>query len=132
MLHDVEVTTIETILEEFQSAGIDLLKLDIEGGEYDLVSGFPAWLQSTRVIFAELHERIVPGCEDLFKRVTANQARFSHQRRKGAFGSGRHGNNIASRLTSCYATHPGSYTTSIQPVRATMVSAKETAHGAVD
>lgn len=73
MLHDVEITTIETILEEFQSAGIDLLKLDIEGGEYDLLSGFPAWLQSTRVIFAELHERIVPGCEDLFKRVTANR-----------------------------------------------------------
>jgi FkbM family methyltransferase len=73
MLHDVEITTIPAILKEFQKDGIDLLKLDIEGGEYDLLSDQPAWLQSTRVIFAELHERIVPGCEELFKLVTANR-----------------------------------------------------------
>ena len=73
ILHDVEITTIPAILAEFQKDGIDLLKLDIEGGEYDLLSDLPAWLQSTRVICAELHERIVPGCEDLFKRVTAKR-----------------------------------------------------------
>jgi FkbM family methyltransferase len=72
-LHDVEVTCIPALLKAFGKDGIDLLKLDIEGGEYDLLNDLPAWLQSTRVIFAELHERIVPGCEELFRRVTANR-----------------------------------------------------------
>lgn len=82
ILHDVEITTIPAILNEFQKDGIDLLKLDIEGGEYDLLSGQPAWLQSTRVIFAELHERIVPGCEELFKRVTANRRALDNRGEK--------------------------------------------------
>lgn len=65
-LHSIPVTTIPTLMEAFGATGIDLLKLDIEGGEHALLEARPAWIDSTRVIFAELHERIIPGCEDVF------------------------------------------------------------------
>lgn len=65
-LHTIEVTTIPALTKTFAAPGIDLLKLDIEGGEYALLKERPAWIDSTRVIFAELHERIIPGCEEVF------------------------------------------------------------------
>ena len=73
-LHEVEVTTVPAILEELQSDGVDVLKLDIEGGEYELLKDRPGWLGRTRILLAELHDRIVPGCESLFKAVTADRA----------------------------------------------------------
>lgn len=42
---------------------IGLLKLDIEGGEYSLLENDMASLLDIDVVFAELHDRIVPGCE---------------------------------------------------------------------
>jgi FkbM family methyltransferase len=65
-LHTIQVTTIPAIMDIFGATGIDLLKLDIEGGEHALLADRPAWIDSTRVIFAELHERIIPGCEEVF------------------------------------------------------------------
>lgn len=72
-LHNVEVTTVPAILAELQSNGVDVLKLDIEGGEYELLKDRPSWLACTRILLAELHDRIVPGCESLFKAVTADR-----------------------------------------------------------
>lgn len=39
-----------------------LLKLDIEGGELSLFQHDMASLKNVDVVFAELHDRIVPGC----------------------------------------------------------------------
>jgi len=72
-LHDVEVRTIPALLKEYGSDGIDLLKLDIEGGEYELFHQPPPWLNLARVVIAELHERIVPGCEEAFRSATAGR-----------------------------------------------------------
>jgi FkbM family methyltransferase len=73
-LHEVAVTTVPDLMKQFGFAGIDVLKLDIEGAEHDLVKGQPDWLGATRVVFAELHERIVPGCEAIFAAATANRS----------------------------------------------------------
>jgi FkbM family methyltransferase len=67
VLHDVRVTTIEAILSDHGSRGIDLLKLDIEGSELDLLNTRPDWINITRVIAAELHDRIAPGCTAAFQ-----------------------------------------------------------------
>jgi FkbM family methyltransferase len=72
-LHEVAVTTVPDLMQRFETSGIDLLKLDIEGAEHDLMKGHPDWLGTTRVIFAELHERIVPGCEAVFAAATTNR-----------------------------------------------------------
>jgi FkbM family methyltransferase len=73
-LHQVAVTTVPDLMQRFEASGIDFLKLDIEGAEHDLVKGQPDWLGATRVVFAELHERIVPGCEAVFAAATANRS----------------------------------------------------------
>jgi FkbM family methyltransferase len=76
-LHSVAVTTIPALMKEFGAIGIDILKLDIEGAEYDLLKEPPSWLSSTRVIMAETHDRIVPGCKSIFDRATANRINMS-------------------------------------------------------
>jgi FkbM family methyltransferase len=65
-LHDTNIITIPSILEHYQKDGIDLLKLDIEGGEFELLKERPSWVSNVRVIIAELHERIVPGVTSAF------------------------------------------------------------------
>jgi FkbM family methyltransferase len=72
-LHDTMTTTIPQLLRDWSKDGIDLLKLDIEGGERDLLADRPEWVASTRVICAELHDRIQPGCGDAFAAATAGR-----------------------------------------------------------
>lgn len=66
LLYEVKVVTLGMLMEEFGVAGVDLLKLDIEGAEYDLLRDGRSWVSSTRVVVAELHERIIPGTEQAF------------------------------------------------------------------
>ena len=72
-LHDVDVITVPMLLRQFNKTGIDILKLDIEGSEYELLKERPEWLDKTRVLFAELHDRIVPGTTAVFQRATAGR-----------------------------------------------------------
>jgi FkbM family methyltransferase len=81
-LHNVEVTTIPTLLREFNSDGVDLLKLDIEGAEFELLRDLPSWLAKTRVIVAELHDRIVPGCVDAFAKATKDRKQIYNRGEK--------------------------------------------------
>mgnify|MGYP000190292848 CR=1 FL=1 len=49
-----------TILSRLSNGGvIDLLKMDIEGGEQDLLTGDVSWLSSVRNIIAEFHPNVV-------------------------------------------------------------------------
>ena len=52
---------------------IGLLKLDIEGGELNLLENDMEVLKNIDVVFAELHDRIAPGCVQKF-------FEFSHDR----------------------------------------------------
>lgn len=45
---------------------IGLLKLDIEGGELSLLEHDMGSLRNIDAVFAELHDRIIPGCVDKF------------------------------------------------------------------
>lgn len=57
---DVAVVTVDSVLKAGDIDGvIDVLKLDIEGGEEDLVQGNLQWLSRVRRIVAELHPAIV-------------------------------------------------------------------------
>lgn len=48
---------------------IGLLKLDIEGGELDLLVQDSDSLGQIKVIVAELHDRIAPGCSEAFENL---------------------------------------------------------------
>tara|TARA_B100000989_G_scaffold72938_3_gene51242 strand:- start:3121 stop:3876 length:756 start_codon:yes stop_codon:yes gene_type:complete len=49
-----------------EGENIGLLKLDIEGGELSLLEHDMQSLRSIDAVFAELHDRIIPGCVEKF------------------------------------------------------------------
>jgi FkbM family methyltransferase len=73
-LHSVQVTTVPRLLQEFSEEGIDILKLDIEGSELELLRDCSHWIQRCRVIVAELHDWIIPGCEAGFREAMRNRS----------------------------------------------------------
>lgn len=66
----VRCLTVSGVLDEFGIASVDVLKLDIEGGEKEVLKHSEEWIEKVRVIVAELHDKIIPGCEDAFKIAT--------------------------------------------------------------
>jgi len=78
----IATVTIPEILAEEDAERIDILKLDIEGGEKRLFSQNGDWLRKVRVIIAELHDQYVSGCsEALFAAIGSR--RFLHSRVNG-------------------------------------------------
>jgi FkbM family methyltransferase len=72
-LAPVATLRVDDVLKQSGRTWIELLKLDIEGGEYAVFSAETGWLASTRVVIAELHDRIVPGCSDVFQRANTGR-----------------------------------------------------------
>ena len=52
---------------------IGILKLDIEGGEFNLLKYDSQTLNKINIIFAEMHDRIVRGCTNLFFDLSKNR-----------------------------------------------------------
>lgn len=57
---EVDTVSMPSLLEKLGWQGIDLLKLDIEGGESALLAGSPAWLQRIGGIVGEVHGAYTP------------------------------------------------------------------------
>ena len=68
-IETVETVTIDDIAAMFPGKSIGILKLDIEGGEKAVFDHSADALQQIPAIFAELHERIAPGCREGFARI---------------------------------------------------------------
>lgn len=64
---EVEAVSLADLVKEAPNGQIDLLKIDIEGGEQDLFSAdVEPWLSRTRTIVVELHGQT---CQDTFLRA---------------------------------------------------------------
>ena len=63
-LHKTPAFRLRDLLDKREKIG--LLKLDIEGGEFDLLKKDMKTLKKIPVVFAELHDRIITGCEEMF------------------------------------------------------------------
>jgi FkbM family methyltransferase len=72
-LGSVSTITLLDIKSMFPGREIGLIKLDIEGGEYELLKNPSEVLRNTPVIFAELHDRIVSGCSEAFMAFSQNR-----------------------------------------------------------
>lgn len=70
LIATVDCVSVADLLKQNGAAGIDIIKIDIEGGEKDLFSRNTDWVDDTKAICIELHERIVSGCTELFEQVT--------------------------------------------------------------
>ena len=58
------------LLDELGMETLDLLKLDIEGAEYDVFTREPErWLSRVHMILVELHDRYRPGCTEAMAEI---------------------------------------------------------------
>lgn len=65
--YNIRAVTLDTVLKNSGQSVIDILKLDIEGGEKQLFSyHYQSWLSKANTIVIELHDRITPGCTQAF------------------------------------------------------------------
>ncbi|WP_165357505.1 FkbM family methyltransferase [Sphingosinicella sp. CPCC 101087] len=69
-IESVDCITIEEIMGQLSKVGVDILKLDIEGGEHSVLGENNDWIGRTGAICIELHDRIVDGCTSVYQRVT--------------------------------------------------------------
>jgi FkbM family methyltransferase len=62
----VRAISMETLMSERGIASIDLLKIDIEGSEYELFESVPDWMTKVRTVAIELHDHLRPGAGTRF------------------------------------------------------------------
>jgi FkbM family methyltransferase len=57
----VRAVSMPTLMAERGIGSIDLLKIDIEGSEYELFDAEPRWLDAVATVAIELHDHLRPG-----------------------------------------------------------------------
>jgi FkbM family methyltransferase len=72
----VRCITISSLLEDYKLPHIDILKMDIEGGEKNVLEHSEEWIHKVAIIIAELHDRICMGCDRAFYLATREFRRF--------------------------------------------------------
>jgi FkbM family methyltransferase len=70
----VDAIDIATLMEQFGIERLDLLKMDIEGGEQAVFGECTDWIDRVEAIIVEVHDRFVPGCSETFDRATKDFA----------------------------------------------------------
>ncbi len=73
VIEKISSISLKEIMKDKIVKEIGILKLDIEGGEMDLLKNSLSELEKSRVIVAELHERIIPGVQDKFFKFSKNR-----------------------------------------------------------
>lgn len=82
----IQCLTISNLMDQFGIPKIDLLKLDIEGGEKDVLQNASGWIGSVDTLTVELHDRICPGCTEAFRSATSDFSKFeSHGEKVTAY-----------------------------------------------
>lgn len=71
LMHEVPSLSLSSLTSDADSIGI--LKLDIEGGEHDILLNDLETLKRIPVVIAELHDRIVNGCSKEFFNFSKNR-----------------------------------------------------------
>ena len=66
ILGTVPAFTISKLMEKYGLQTIDLLKVDIEGGEHEVFENSSPWISKVNSIMIELHEHLKPGCSNIF------------------------------------------------------------------
>lgn len=65
----VKELSVPQVMQRIGADRIDILKLDIEGAEYELFRSRPSWLARTRYIAIELHDDLCGGSSAAFYRA---------------------------------------------------------------
>lgn len=81
-MEGVDVISLPKLMDRFGADRIDLLKLDIEGSEYELFEVAESWIDHCQVLIVELHEGIRPGIGALYGHATASRRSLSRNGEK--------------------------------------------------
>tara|TARA_A100001388_G_C28658137_1_gene445404 strand:- start:135 stop:899 length:765 start_codon:yes stop_codon:yes gene_type:complete len=81
-MEKIKTTSLKELIKDLSAKEIGILKLDIEGGEMDLFENSLPELENAIVIFAELHERIIPGVEEKFLQISKKRILIKDDREK--------------------------------------------------
>lgn len=73
---EINCLTMETLMKEHEVETIDILKMDIEGGEKDVLEKASGWIESVNILTVELHDRICMGCDRAFYLATQDFKTF--------------------------------------------------------
>lgn len=76
-MHEIQGISVPTLLKKFNKSGIDIMKIDIEGGEKELFLKSKEWIQLVGFVIVELHDAILPGCEQAYKEATAEMTQLT-------------------------------------------------------
>ena len=79
---EINCVTMNSLRTEYGIDSIDLLKMDIEGGEKVVLENAQSWIDCVDTITVELHERICMGCDRAFYLATKDFVRFEKQGEK--------------------------------------------------
>jgi FkbM family methyltransferase len=79
---EINCVTMNSLRKEYGIESIDLLKMDIEGGEKDVLENAQGWIDCVDTITVELHDRICMGCDRAFYLATKDFVRFEKQGEK--------------------------------------------------
>jgi FkbM family methyltransferase len=65
--------TTQDILKMHNKSHIDIFKIDIEGAEKEILMENTSWIDKTRILIIELHDRKKPGCSQAFFQAFSNR-----------------------------------------------------------
>ncbi|HEX4948119.1 MAG TPA: FkbM family methyltransferase [Blastocatellia bacterium] len=78
---NITAVSVSDVMQEFGMAAIDLLKIDIEGGEVEVFgTGTESWIERVGTMAIELHDRFRPGCSETLHRAIAGRGFQQSQR----------------------------------------------------
>ena len=87
----IEALTVDNLLELANTDHVDIVKIDIEGGEKELFAENVDWLARVGTLIIELHDRFKPGCKETFLDAVSRYGFSGHEmglnyivRRQGA------------------------------------------------
>ena len=72
MSQNVKCLTIGEIMNTYKIDRINILKMDVEGGEKEIFNNSSSWINLVDVLVVELHDRICMGCDRAFYLATKN------------------------------------------------------------
>jgi FkbM family methyltransferase len=77
----IETITITELMKNYNIETIDILKIDIEGSEYNLfMDNFDFWLSKVKVLIIEVHDNLKPGSSMNFLKAICNyKFHYSHK-----------------------------------------------------
>lgn len=62
--------SIADLINQMGWKSVDFLKLDIEGSEMSVfAAGYESWLPKVKLLIVELHEKMQPGCTEVFEKA---------------------------------------------------------------